>query len=63
MSGVPSRQARLVHAAKHAELWNAEKTGFDAATGDGNLLIKTYYPMPEHVGAESDPYAHLREGR
>ncbi len=23
MSGVPSRQARLAHAAKHAELWNA----------------------------------------
>jgi hypothetical protein len=37
MSGVPSRQARLAHAAKHAE----------------------YYPMPEHVGAESDPYTHL----
>lgn len=25
MSGVPSRQARLAHAAKHAELWNAGK--------------------------------------
>jgi hypothetical protein len=30
---------------------------------DGNLLIKTYYPMPETVGAEADPYAHLLEGR
>ncbi|OYN80300.1 hypothetical protein [Mycolicibacterium sphagni] len=26
---------------------------------DGNLLIKTYYPMPESVDSESDPYAHL----
>ena len=26
---------------------------------DGNLLIKTYYPMPESVDADSDPYAHL----
>ena len=137
MSGVPSRQARLAHAAKHAELWNAgkreewvaswrtiapagvrmfdpvgteEKHGFDAATSDafdmfqsilkikmitvqvngnemawvcenyfgtepnvqmaysietfawdddGNLLIKTYYPMPETVDSDSDPYAHL----
>jgi len=25
MGGVPSRQARLAHAAKHAELWNAAK--------------------------------------
>ena len=25
MNGVPSRQARLAHAAKHAELWNAGK--------------------------------------
>src|SRR5271166_4532011 len=25
MSAVPSRQARLAHAAKHAELWNAGK--------------------------------------
>ena len=30
---------------------------------DGNLLIKTYYPMPESVGAEADPYAHLLEGQ
>ncbi len=30
---------------------------------DGNLLIKTYYPMPESVDAESDPYAHLLEGQ
>ena len=30
---------------------------------DGNLLIKTYYPMPESVDEESDPYAHLLEGR
>jgi len=29
---------------------------------DGNLLIKTYYPMPESVGDEADPYAHLLEG-
>src|ERR1700738_461351 len=141
MSGVPSREARLDHAAKHAELENQgkrdewiaswrtivpaevrlfdpvgteEKLGFDAATGDaydmfqsilkinmitvqvngnemawvcenhfgtepnvqmaysietfawddgGNLLIMTYYPMPESVGAEADPYAHLLEGQ
>ncbi|WAC56940.1 hypothetical protein [Gordonia sp. SL306] len=25
----------------------------------GNLLIKTYYPMPEEIGADDDPYAHL----
>ncbi|WP_029111485.1 hypothetical protein [Mycobacterium sp. URHD0025] len=137
MSNVPSRRARLAHAAKHAELWNAgkkdewvaswrticpgevrmfdpvgteEKHGFAAATSDafdmfqsilkirmitvqvngdemawvcensfgtepdvqsaysietfawdqaGDLLIKTYYPMPEHIGPEEDPYAHL----
>ncbi|WP_156425347.1 MULTISPECIES: hypothetical protein [unclassified Mycobacterium] len=137
MSNVPSRRARLAHAAKHAELWNAgkkdewvaswrticpgevrmfdpvgteEKRGVAAATSDafdmfqsilrikmitvqvngdemawvcenvfrtepdvqtaysieifawdeaGNLLIKTYYPMPEHVGPDGDPYAHL----
>lgn len=29
---------------------------------DGDLLIKTYYPMPESVGTGSDPYAHLLEG-
>jgi hypothetical protein len=141
MSAVPSRQARLAHAAKHAELWNAgrreewleswrtiapgrvrmfdpvgtgEKLGFDAATADpydmfqsilkitmitvqvngnemawvcenhfgaepniqkafsietfawddnGDLLIKTYYPMPETVGPDSDPYAHLLDGQ
>ena len=141
MSAVPSRQARLAHAAQHAELWNAgkraewiaswrtiapaevrmfdpvgteEKRGFDTATGDafdmfrsilkikmitvqvngnemawvcensfgtepnvqtsysietfawddgGNLLIKTYYPMPETVGADSDPYAHILDGQ
>jgi hypothetical protein len=141
MSAVPSREARLAHAAKHAELWNAgkreewiaswrtiapaevrmfdpvgteEKRGFDTATGDafdmfqsilkikmitvqvngnemawvcenffgtepnvqkaysietfawdgdGNLLIKTYYPMPESVDADSDPYAHLLDGQ
>jgi hypothetical protein len=28
------------------------------AWDDGNLLIKTYYPMPEAVG-----YSHLLEGR
>jgi hypothetical protein len=137
MSKVPSRKARLAHAAKHAELWNAgkkdewveswqticpgevtmfdpvgteEKRGFETATSDafgmfqsilkikmltvqvngdemawvcenffgtepnvgsaysietvawdrdGNLLIKTYYPMPQSVGAEDDPYEHL----
>ena len=141
MTGVPSREARLAHAAKHAELWNRgkrdewiaswrtiapaevrmfdpvgteEKLGFDAATGDaydmfqpilkinmitvqvngnemawvcenhfgtepnvqmaysietfawdddGNLLIKTYYPMPETVGSDSDPYAHLLDNQ
>jgi hypothetical protein len=141
MSKVPSRKARLAHAAKHAELWNAgkkdewveswrticpgevtmfdpvgteEKRGFGAATSDafdmfqsilkikmltvqvngdemawvcenffgaepnvqsaysietfawdrdGNLLIKTYYPMPERIGAESDPYGHLLESQ
>ena len=141
MSKVPSRKARLAHAAKHAGLWNAgkkdewveswrticpgevrmfdpvgteEKHGFATATSeafdtfqsiltikmltvqvngeemawvcenffgtapdvqsaysietfawdaDGNLLIKTYYPMPETVGSDSDPYAHLLEGR
>jgi len=30
---------------------------------DGNLLIKTYYPMPETVGSDSDSYAHLLEGQ
>ena len=30
---------------------------------EGNLLIKTYYPMPEHVDADSDPYKHLLGGR
>lgn len=137
MSKVPTRKARLAHAAKHAELWNAgmkdewvaswrticpgevrmfdpvgteEKRGFETATSrafdtfqsilkikmltvqvngdemawvcenffgtepnvqsaysietfawdhDGNLLIKTYYPMPEHICADEDPYAHL----
>jgi hypothetical protein len=28
---------------------------------DGNLLIKTYYPMPETVGGEADPYAYPLE--
>jgi hypothetical protein len=141
VSAVPSRKARLAHAAKHAELWNAgkkdewiaswrtiapaqvrmfdpvgtaEKSGFDAATSEaydmfqsilkitmvtvqvngnemawvcqnhfgtepnvetaysietfawdnvGNLLIKTYYPMPEAIGSSHDPYAHLLEGQ
>ncbi|MFF0455332.1 hypothetical protein [Nocardia africana] len=141
MSKVPTREARLAHAARHAELWNAgrkdewvaswrtmipagvrmfdpvgteEKTGFDTVTthawdlfqsllritmltvqvngdemawvcenrfgtgddvimvhsietfawdADGNLLIKTYYPMPEHVGADADPYAHILDGQ
>jgi hypothetical protein len=26
---------------------------------EGNLLIKTYYPMPESVGPDDDPYPHL----
>jgi hypothetical protein len=26
---------------------------------DGNPLIKTSYPTPQHVGAESDSYAAL----
>ena len=30
---------------------------------DGNLLIKTYYPMPERVGADSDPYGHRLESQ
>ena len=30
---------------------------------DGNLLIKTYYPMPESIGADSDPHAHLLESQ
>jgi hypothetical protein len=34
-----------------------------ASDDDGNLLIKTYYPMPETVGSDSDPYAHLLEGQ
>ena len=29
----------------------------------GMPLIKTYYPMPEAVGADADPYAHLLEGQ
>jgi hypothetical protein len=29
---------------------------------DGKPLIKTYYPTPVHVGAESDSYAHLLDG-
>jgi hypothetical protein len=95
MSAVPSRQARLAHAAKHAELWNAgkredwiaswrtiapaevrmfdpvgteEKQGFDTATGDAfdmfqSILKITYYPMPETVGSDSDPYAHILDGQ
>lgn len=27
----------------------------------GDLLIKTYYPMPEHISSSDDPYAHLLE--
>jgi hypothetical protein len=131
---VPSREARLAHAAKHCELWNAgkkeewvaswrtiaqgnvrmfdpvgtkEKHGFDHATSeaydmfqsllkmymltvnvngnemawvieshfgtgdqisktlsietfqwdeDGDLLIKTYYDLPEGLGESDDPY-------
>jgi hypothetical protein len=30
---------------------------------DANVLIKTYYPMPESVGADSAPYAHLLKGQ
>jgi hypothetical protein len=135
--GVPSREARLAHAAKHCDLWNAgskdewiaswrtiaqgavtmfdpvgtkPKHGFDHMTSDafdmfqpilkmymktvkvngdemawvienhfgtgenvgkttsietyawddnGDLLVKTYYAMPEAVGADDDPYVHL----
>jgi hypothetical protein len=134
---VPSREARLAHAAKHCELWNAgkkdewieswrtiakgsvtmsdpvgtkEKHGFDHATGEafdmfqpvnkmymltvkvngnemawvienhfgtgdeifktysietfrwdenGDLIIKTYYDMPEGLGEGDDPYELL----
>jgi hypothetical protein len=134
---VPSREARLAHAAKHCELWNEgrkdewiaswrtiatgnvrmfdpvgtkEKHGFDHATSEafdmfqpinkmymltvkvngnemawvienhfgsgdqistthsietfqwnenGDLLIKTYYDMPEGLGADDDPYVLL----
>jgi hypothetical protein len=30
---------------------------------NGDLLIKTCYPMPKSVGADSDPFAHLLEGQ
>ena len=30
---------------------------------NGDLLIKTYYPMPESIGTDSDPYAHLLAGQ
>jgi hypothetical protein len=137
MAFIPSREARLAHARKHCELWNAkkreewiaswrtiaqgavrmydpvgteEKVGFETATGDaydmfrpylemhmltvhvnghemawvienhfktaetvskshsietfrwnqdGDLLIKTYYSMPENIGPNDDPYAFL----
>ena len=26
---------------------------------NGDLLIKTYYPMPEEIDENSDPYAYL----
>ena len=26
---------------------------------EGNLLFKTCYPMPEHVGVDNDPYKRL----
>lgn len=26
---------------------------------DGSLLVRTYYTMPESVGADDDPYVHL----
>jgi hypothetical protein len=26
---------------------------------DGTLHVKTYYPMPESVGENDDPYAYL----
>ena len=136
--GIPTREARLAHAAKHCELWNdgkkqewidswrtivktdnvimfdpvgtEEKRGFDHMTShaydlfqpvlkmymltvqvngnemawvienhfnpgdevmktysietfqweeDDSLLIKTYYDMPESVGADDDPYEFL----
>ena len=33
-----------------------ETFAWDAA---GNLTIKTFYDMPESVGADDDPYEHL----
>jgi hypothetical protein len=30
---------------------------------NGDLLVKTYYPMPESVGGDADPYAHILEGQ
>jgi hypothetical protein len=135
---IPTREARMAHAAKHCELWNAgkkqewidswrsivktdtvimfdpvgteEKQGFDHFTNyaydlfqsilkmhmltvkvngnemawvieshfqpgedlikaisietfqwcnDGSFLIKTYYDMPDSVGAKDDPYEFL----
>ncbi|GAS93655.1 uncharacterized protein RMCC_0621 [Mycolicibacterium canariasense] len=40
--------------------YSIETLAWDA---EGNLLIKPYYPMPEHVGTDSDPYAHLLGGQ
>ena len=135
--GVPTKEARLAHAAKHCELWNAkrkdewiaswrtiargnvtmfdpvgtkEKHGFDHATSEaygmfrpflemqmltvkvngnemawviestftangqvgkalsietfawadnGDLTIKTYYDLPDSVGADDDPYVAI----
>jgi hypothetical protein len=137
MADVPSREARLAHAARHCELWNEGKKddfvaswrtiaqgevtmydpvgtkakhGFDHATSEafdmfqsinkmymltvrvngdemawvienhfgtgeqisktysietfqwdevGNLTIKTYYEVPESLGADDDPYEHI----
>ena len=55
MSKVSTRKARLAHAA-----YSIETSAWDQ---EGNLLIKTYKPMPEHIGADEDPYAPLLDPR
>lgn len=30
---------------------------------NGNLLLKTYYPMPEAIGSGDDPYVHLLDSQ
>jgi hypothetical protein len=55
MSGVPSRQARLAHAAKHAELWNAgDREGWIAswrtiATGDPYDVFQPILKIPTPI--------------